>query len=128
MYSLKSLAVLLGTGFIVFALSGCGSAPRETTSHSHDSSDHQHIDKDAQAANFAKLSEADRRLAEVQGYCAVTEEPLGSMGVPIKLTLKDQPVFICCKGCQRKAETDPDKALAKVEQLKTKVESESDHQ
>lgn len=125
MKSLDIFTIVLGTGLVVTALSGCGSAPREATSQAQDSADHQHVDKETQAANFAKLSDDDRRLAEAQGYCAVTEEPLGSMGVPIKLTLKDQPVFICCKGCQRKAEANPDTALASVLKLQSKVKSES---
>ena len=51
-------------------------------------------------AGLAKLSPEDRRLAEAQGYCAVQEDSrLGSMGTPVKLLLKGQPVFLCCRGC-----------------------------
>ena len=64
-------------------------------------------------------------LIDAQGWCAVsTEERLGSMGTPIKLEIKGQPVFLCCKGCQKTAEADPDKTLAKVEELKAKVKAE----
>ena len=34
---------------------------------------------------------------------------------------KETTVFVCCKGCQKKALADPDKTLAKVEELKAKV-------
>ena len=64
------------------------------------------------AAALAKLPAADRTLAEAQGVCPITGEPLGSMGMPVKLVLKDQPVFLCCAGCKKKAEADPDKTLA----------------
>jgi hypothetical protein len=69
----------------------------------------------------AKLSPEDRALVEAQEWCVVsTDERLGSMGPPIKLLIKEQPVFICCKGCKRKAEADPDHTLAKVKELKAK--------
>lgn len=79
------------------------------------------------ATAMAKLSDEDRPLAEAQGYCAVTAEPLGSMGPPIKLVVNGQPAFVCCKGCERKAKADPDKTIAKVAELKAKVKSESSH-
>jgi hypothetical protein len=72
-------------------------------------------------ANLAKLSDADRKLAEAQRFCAVeNDDRLGSMGVPFKILIKDQPVFLCCKGCAKQANADPDKTLAKVKELKAK--------
>jgi uncharacterized protein (TIGR03000 family) len=80
--------------------------------------------KDVQAeikANLDKLAPEDRKLAEAQGFCAVQENnPLGSMGVPAKVTLKGQTVFLCCPGCREKAERDPDATLARVKELKAK--------
>lgn len=99
-------------------LIGCGSAAKGPPSAAgHDG----HIDKAEQQANFAKLNDDDRPLAEAQGYCAVSSEPLGSMGPPIKLIVHEQPVFVCCKGCEKNAKSNPDKTLAKVEELKAKV-------
>jgi hypothetical protein len=40
------------------------------------------------------------------------------MGVPIKLTLKGQTVFLCCSGCQDKAESDPEKTLKTIADAK----------
>jgi hypothetical protein len=72
-------------------------------------------------AALAKLSPDDRKLAEQQKYCVMqTEELLGSMGTPIKLTIKDTPVFICCNGCKKDAEANPDKTLKTLAELKTK--------
>lgn len=65
-----------------------------------------------------KLSPEDRALADAQKLCPVTDEPLGSMGVPVKLMINDQPVFICCKSCEKEARKDPEKTLKKVEELK----------
>ena len=87
--------------------------------------------KDAQpdevAGERAKLSPDDRTLVEAQEWCVVsTEERLGAMGPPLKLDIKGQAVFVCCKGCKRKAEADPDKTLAKAGELKAKVKAERD--
>jgi hypothetical protein len=71
------------------------------------------------------LSDEDRALAEAQGYCAVAGQPLGAMGMPVKLTLNDQPVFLCCKGCEADAKADPEKTLAKVAELKAKTQAET---
>ena len=73
-------------------------------------------------ADLAKLSPEDRKLAEAQGFCAIQDfNRLGSMGVPYKIMIQDQPVFLCCKGCSDEAMKDPAKTLAKVKELKDKV-------
>jgi len=78
------------------------------------------------AVERAKLSPEDRALVKAQEWCAVNNEGrLGSMGVPVKLTIKGKPVFLCCGGCKRKAEADPDKTLAKVEELKRQKSSQA---
>jgi hypothetical protein len=77
-------------------------------------------------ANLAKLSPEDRKPAEEQKYCAVEDENrLGSMGKPYKVLVKDQPVFLCCKGCQKQALADPDRTLARVKELKARAAEES---
>jgi hypothetical protein len=77
-------------------------------------------DEDKIKANLAKLSDADRKLALEQKICPIEEETLGATGVPIKLTVKGQPVFICCGGCKDAVEKDPDAALRKVAEFKKK--------
>lgn len=72
-------------------------------------------------AALAELSLEDRRLAVEQKVCVVQPQtPLGAMGPPIKMTLKGQPVFLCCEDCAEKARKDPDKTLAKLKELKAK--------
>lgn len=117
-------------GVLLFALflAGCGAAQNGSTPHAPQTQNADHGDqkeKDEHKANIAKLSDEDRPLAEAQGYCAVTSEPLGSMGPPLKLIVNEQPVFVCCKSCEKKARSNPDKTLAKVEELKGKVKSEN---
>jgi hypothetical protein len=113
---------ILGATVVLLAISitGCGSGQSQTTdSHSAGT-----VIQEQRQANFAKLNEEDRSLAEAQGYCAVSGEPLGSMGPPLKLMVNDQPAFVCCKGCEKKAMSHPDQTLAKVAELKAKVKSE----
>ncbi|MDX1967065.1 MAG: hypothetical protein SFV23_07845 [Planctomycetaceae bacterium] len=92
----------------LLSLAGCQSqAPTTTTSGDG-----------AVQATLAKLGDADRPLAEAQRFCAVqTHQRLGSMGVPLKLDVQGQPVFVCCKGCEKKALSDPQATLARVEQM-----------
>jgi uncharacterized protein (TIGR03000 family) len=75
----------------------------------------------AVAENLAKLAPDDRKAAQAQRFCAVQEGiRLGSMGVPVKVTVKGQPVYLCCEGCEAKAKADPDRALEKVRKSKAK--------
>jgi len=64
--------------------------------------------------NIEQLPEADRKRALAQRICPVTDAALGSMGVPVKITLRGQTVFLCCKGCLGKAKRSPDEMLRKL--------------
>jgi hypothetical protein len=88
------------------------------------------VDKEAKIkASLDKLDPADRKLAEEQKYCAIeTENRLGSMDKPIKIMIEDQPVFLCCKGCEKRALKDPEKTLATVKKLKDHHESHEEHE
>ena len=65
-------------------------------------------------AEIGKLPAEDQLLAKQQVLCPITKEPLGSMGVPVKLVLKGQPVFLCCKGCVGRAQSKADSVLELV--------------
>ena len=82
----------------------------------------QHKDVQAEIkANLDKLSPEDRKAAEAQGFCAVQENnPLGTWGTPVKVTLKGQPAFVCCPGCVDKAKSNPDQTLARVKELEAR--------
>lgn len=76
------------------------------------------------AAVRGKLSAADRQLVDEQDFCPIlTNSRLGSMGLPVKLLLDGQPVFLCCKGCEGKAKADPAKTLRTVAELKARQKS-----
>ncbi|MBY0525037.1 MAG: hypothetical protein K2R98_16650 [Gemmataceae bacterium] len=75
--------------------------------------------------NLDKLDPKDRDAALAQRFCAVeSDHRLGSMGVPVKIAVKDKEVFICCKACVKKAHADPEATLKKAEQLNEDTEVE----
>jgi uncharacterized protein (TIGR03000 family) len=75
----------------------------------------------AVAKNLAKLSAEDLKLAKAQKYCAVQDRiRLGAMGAPVKVMMKGKPVFLCCSACKKRAESNPEGALAKATDLKAK--------
>jgi YHS domain-containing protein len=59
-------------------------------------------------------SAADSTLIAKQAKCPVMDEPLDSMGQPVKLLVGGKPLFLCCKGCVRKVQAEPAKYLAMV--------------
>ena len=46
--------------------------------------------------------------------CPVSGEKLGEMGKPFTFTYKDQEVKLCCKGCKKDFDKDPEKHIAKI--------------
>jgi hypothetical protein len=73
-------------------------------------------------ANMAKLSPQDQQLARMQVFCAIDQDSrLGSMGPIQKIMLKNQPVFLCCKGCEAEAKAHPDETLLKVQNLMSRM-------
>ncbi|XZE54208.1 hypothetical protein SH139x_000160 [Planctomycetaceae bacterium SH139] len=62
----------------------------------------------------AKITKADAELVAKQKVCPVMDEPLGSMGQPVKMLVNDKPIFLCCKGCIKKIKAEPTKYLAMV--------------
>ncbi len=127
---LSCLAVsMIGVGF-----SGCGgegdsgqtpaaSQPEASMGGDHDGHEHgeaEHAGHMMPASTevqeaLAELPEADRAVAAAQKICPVTDQPLGSMGKPFKLTVKDRAVFLCCEMCKDAVTEEPDKYLAKLD-------------
>jgi Cu(I)/Ag(I) efflux system membrane fusion protein len=64
--------------------------------------------------NIEQLPPEDRALARAQQLCPVTDLPLGSMGVPVKITVGDETVFLCCKGCTKRAQNAAQQTIDKV--------------
>ena len=96
-------------------LAGCGGGETPPSAASGEKATQ---DTEVQTS-LAGLAPVDRQAAEAQKVCPVTGEELGGMGVPVKVTVKDQPVFLCCKSCEKKALADPDKTLARVKKLRS---------
>src|SRR3954467_7896829 len=70
-------------------------------------------------ANIEKLPAEDQPIALAQRFCAIeNENRLGSMGVPLKLMIEGQPVFLCCGGCKQRALANPKATLETVKKLK----------
>ena len=100
-------------------------APVTSESHDHSHGEDAHDDNGASevaaevAAEMAKLSPEDRKEAEAQKFCVVSNGSLlGSMGAPIKLDINGQAVFICCGGCKSAAMKNPEETLAIVAKLR----------
>jgi hypothetical protein len=60
------------------------------------------------------LSPADLLLVARQKTCPVTDQPLESMGGPVRVEVAGQIVFVCCQGCEEPLRKAPQKFLAKV--------------
>ena len=108
------------------AFYGCSNPPTSTTPETRAANSKKHEGHDHASANsggdamakmekgLANLSEADRASAMKQHVCPVSGEMLGTMGEPIKVTVKDQEVWICCNGCKDDLLANPDEFLAKI--------------
>lgn len=108
-------------GLTAFTILGCSepqdTAPATTAAVDSQAPADSHDHGGGMAAmekGLAKLSEADRASAMKQHVCPVTGEMLGTMGEPIKVSVQDQDVWVCCGGCTDKLKADPDKYLAKL--------------
>ena len=64
---------------------------------------------------IAKLSVNDQYAALQQRICPVTRQPLGSMGTPIRVRVAGRSVFVCCEGCIKRLQNDPQRYLANAD-------------
>jgi hypothetical protein len=60
---------------------------------------------------LARATQADQAAINAQRACKVSGEPLGSMGAPIKVTRGNTSVFLCCQGCIKSVQANPDRFL-----------------
>jgi hypothetical protein len=99
-------------------------AGMEETKNASETADQPNSEKETKIRQaLAKLSKTDRPLAEAQKFCPVSGERLGAMGVPAKVTIQGQPVFLCCPGCREAALAKPKESLSKVNEFKAKFKS-----
>lgn len=123
--SWKSLSCFAALATFAVGCQSQSSPPTEVSAHveanstEHDGREPGDDGESDVALAIAKLSPEDRREVEAQKFCAVMNTSLlGSMGAPLKLDVKGQPVFVCCAGCKSKALKNPDETLATVAKLK----------
>lgn len=112
MYARRHLALLFVLiAFGTIAAAGCGKQGEKGATG--DAKSGAGADNEIEKA-LAALSPEDRAAAKKQKTCPVGGGDLGSMGTPKIVEVKGQKVFICCEGCRKELEEDPDKFLALI--------------
>jgi len=75
-----------------------------------------------------KATKDDAKAIAALKTCPVSKEDLDSMGGPLKVSLGDKSTFICCKGCLKQVQADPNKYLgASASAGSTKANAGHDH-
>ncbi len=77
-------------------------------------------------AEIRQLPQQDQEVAISQMICPITDMKLGSMGIPQKVMVQGQPVFICCEGCREGLLEEPDLYLEKLQGDPTQSPSSQD--
>ena len=115
---LRSTSLVVATLFFTAMLIGCHSGGGRLASRSGCSSGHCSAPAVASApkSDFGSTESpnAPAIASKSQRTCPVTGEELGSMGKPIPVTVKGETILVCCQGCVKKVQANPDKYLAKV--------------
>ena len=80
------------------------------------------------AAALVPMTEAQKVAAaiEAQRVCPVSGLTLGSMGSPIPITVGNQTVYVCCKGCINAVKSKPEKYLVTAATLSFSPATEAD--
>ncbi|MAT71752.1 MAG: hypothetical protein CMJ58_19770 [Planctomycetaceae bacterium] len=63
---------------------------------------------------MTKASAADAAFGAAQKTCPVMDEPLDAMGGPYRTVVGGKIVHLCCPGCAKFLQADPEKYLAKL--------------
>lgn len=69
-------------------------------------------------AAIQMLPDADQPLALEQVICPVTKFKLGSMGVPPKVSVAGNDIYLCCEGCRDSLMEDPQSYITMLETMK----------
>ena len=64
------------------------------------------------ALTVAKTTGADQATITALKLCPVSGEELGSMGTPLKVSRDGRSTIVCCKGCLKQIEANPEKFLS----------------
>ena len=69
---------------------------------------------DDEIAEIKKLPADEAAIALKQIVCPASDENLGGMGVPVKVTAEGRTFFLCCKSCEKDVKANPKEILAKL--------------
>ena len=72
---------------------------------------------DLEVAEIKKLPAGEQAAALKQLACPVSDEHLGSMGVPLKVSAEGKTFYICCKSCKDEVEKNGKAVVAKLAKL-----------
>ncbi|TWT35343.1 Archaeal TRASH domain protein [Posidoniimonas corsicana] len=61
-----------------------------------------------------KATASESPFVAAQKLCPVMDEPLDGMGGPYRVNVDGRAVYICCPGCAKKLQAEPEKYLAKL--------------
>lgn len=107
----EPIAVAVGDGTVFVCCAACVDAVKSDPA--------KYLTKKPQI-QAVTATEADAAAIARQKVCPVMDEPLGSMGTPLKVSGLGRDVFLCCKGCLKFLEREPQKYLAKLPPLPSK--------
>lgn len=80
----------------------------------------------AAAFSFSLINAADSKAPEgvPASYplkkCVISDDPLGEMGNPVKVTYEDTDVYLCCKSCVKDFKKDPARYVKMVKDAAAK--------
>jgi YHS domain-containing protein len=60
------------------------------------------------------IADTNTVTPDLLATCPVSGDKLGEMGKPYTFTYKGQEVKLCCGGCKKDFDKDPDKYMAKI--------------
>lgn len=96
----RALAVTLILAFAAYGLAGCGQGHEQGTPAVKTPEKSAPLDPNAKPYPLKT--------------CPVSGEELGKMGEPFRLTYKGQEIKLCCKGCEKDFNKEPEKYLQKI--------------
>ncbi|AMV38692.1 hypothetical protein [Planctomyces sp. SH-PL62] len=70
---------------------------------------------DEEIAAIKKLPADEQDAALKQAVCPVSDEHLGAMDMPLKVTAEGRTFYLCCEGCKKAVEEDPKAVIAKLD-------------
>lgn len=103
-------SMVAAAGLMITA--GCGDG--------HDHSKHDHGTTSAKTPETVSGPSDPNAKPYLLKTCVVSGEELGKMGEPMRFTYKGQEIKLCCKGCEKDFNKDPEKYLKMISTASSK--------